>query len=120
MEVVITACTEVQESASLPVLMRYILSAGNYLNSGTLASHRKNARGVKLDFLLELQKTTTRGHPKLKKIITFLQLMQLQISEHAPKTDARPAKSAPSKRHAVLTYHRSTWTWSESVRGLLS
>eukprot|EP01043_Picozoa_sp_COSAG02_P058858 COSAG02_NODE_7397_length_3035_cov_2.889986_2_plen_334_part_00 len=88
MEVVITACTEVQESASLPVLMRYILSAGNYLNSGTLASHRKNARGVKLDFLLELQKTTTRGHPKMKKIITFLQLMQLQISEHAPKTDA--------------------------------
>jgi hypothetical protein len=88
MEVMITACTEVETSGSLPVLLRYILSAGNYLNSGTLASHRKNARGVKLDFLLELQKTTTRGHPKMKKIVTFLQLMQLQISEHAPKTDA--------------------------------
>ena len=88
MEVMITACTEVDTSGSLPVLLRYILSAGNYLNSGTLASHRKNARGVKLDFLLELQKTTTRGHPKMKKIVTFLQLMQLQISEHAPKTDA--------------------------------
>jgi hypothetical protein len=88
MAVVIAACNQVQESPSLPVLLRYILSAGNYLNSGTLASHRKNARGVKLDFLLELQKTTTRGHPKMKKIVTFLQLMQLQISEHAPKTDA--------------------------------
>lgn len=100
MSTLITACNEVSTSTSLPVLLRYILSAGNYLNSGTLASHRKNAKGVKLDFLLELQKTTTRGHPKMKKIVTFLQLMQLQISEQAPTTDLWTAE-LPSLEEAT-------------------
>jgi len=87
MSLLVRAASEISQSTALPCLLRYILAAANYLNSGTLASHRKNARGVKLDFLLELQKTTTRGNPKIKKIITFLQLVQLQVGEHSEEAD---------------------------------
>eukprot|EP01048_Picozoa_sp_COSAG05_P010704 COSAG05_NODE_959_length_6425_cov_4.388397_1_plen_329_part_00 len=73
------AAEQVTASQELRLLLRYILTAGNYLNSGTLATHRKNARGVKLNFLLELHKTTTRGNPAIKKNFTFLHFMQNQV-----------------------------------------
>jgi hypothetical protein len=54
MAALVSASEQVTNSKQLRVLLQYVLAAGNYLNSGTLATHRKNARGVKLNFLLEV------------------------------------------------------------------
>jgi len=55
MDVLTKAADEVVSSQRIRLLMQYMLAAGNYLNSGTLATHRKNARGVKLNFVLEVR-----------------------------------------------------------------
>ena len=79
------------------MVLAYLLAAGNYLNSGTLAAHRKNARGVKLNFLAELTKTTARGHPTFKKgnSFSFLHCVQVQLFANAPDAD-RWAESLPT------------------------
>jgi hypothetical protein len=61
--------------------------AANYTNGGTGKARLANARGVKLDFLLSLQDTTTRGHPKIKCVITFLQFVQTQVFENYPNAN---------------------------------
>ena len=61
------------------------------MNSGSGKARLANARGAKLDFLLQLQKVTTRGNPKIKGQASMR-------AAHFPASDEQASEQASRRR----------------------